>query len=269
MAPRTVTRPPASLIAWLALAVFALALASTVRAVKRNDFKTCAQSGFCHRNRLLADRARDQPSGQWKSPYRISASNPFDPTTARLGFNLSNQLFPDVHFTLELEFQLDGVARVVLDERNGLRQRYNEAHTWAIQQSHERPLDCDVVVEQHDKPSRQTSVTYGRRREHRVVVDYDPVKLTFMRDGQPHVVLNDRGLFNMEHFRLKPVGESATATADEIVVDDPGRPGEETVVVPRDAFPGFLPDNEDGMWEETFNGKRDSKPKGASILGSG
>jgi hypothetical protein len=36
--------------------------------------------------------------------------------------------------------------------------------------------------------------------------------------------------------------------------------------VKEEAFPGFLPENEDGMWEETFNGKKDTKPKGASSV---
>ena len=65
----------------------------------------------------------------------------------------------------------------------------------------------------------------------------------------------------MEHFRVKTVGEQL----GEVVVQDPDHPEEQRVIVKEDAFLGFLPENEDGMWEETFNGKRDSKPKGKPL----
>ena len=65
----------------------------------------------------------------------------------------------------------------------------------------------------------------------------------------------------MEHFRVKTVGEQP----EEIVVQDPAHPEEQLVVVKEEAFPGFLPPTEDGMWEETFAGKTDTKPKGVPL----
>jgi alpha 1,3-glucosidase len=151
------------------------------------------------------------------------------------------------------------VARIVMDEVDGLRQRYNEAANWAIQSQPELALDDgDFVV---DIGKKKTSVKYAGGR-HEVRIEHKPVKITFFRDGQPHVVVNERGLLNMEHFRVKTVGEQP----EEVVVEDPSHPGEQRVIVKEEAFPGFLPENEDGMWEETFNGKKDTKPKGASSV---
>lgn len=92
-----------------------------------------------------------------------------------------------------------------------------------------------------------------------------PMRATFSRDGIPQVILNERGLLHMEHFRPKP-----TATSDEVLEGkDPafvlqhgkrsvgGRPISD---LPRH-WAEFEGDDE-GTWEETFNGRLDTKPKG-------
>ncbi|GAA5925833.1 uncharacterized protein JCM15063_005135 [Sporobolomyces koalae] len=255
MHPERRLRPPrARLMSTFALIVLSLLFVPTL-AVKRGDFKTCDQSGFCKRNRQLADRALAAGTS-WVSPYQLDSPQ-FHQGTLRAA--VSNALFPNIHFALELRFHEDGVARIVLDEVDALRQRYNEAATWAVQSEPtlvQNDADFDVEI----GPDR-TSIKYAQGR-HEVVIEHHPVKITFRRDGQPHVVLNERGLFNMEHFRVKTVGEQP----EEVVVEDPDHPGEHTVIVREQAFPGFLPENEDGMWEETFNGKKDSKPKGPESL---
>lgn len=244
---------------WLAAcAALVLVIASlpTSLAVKRHDFKTCTQSGFCRRNRALADRAADHGPA-WQSPYALAAPPRFARGT--LSAAVTNRLFPAVQFRLEVRFHRDGTARVVMDEVDGLRQRYNEAARWALDQEPHVDDDGDDqrFSVQHGKGF--TSVSYGGGHNE-LRLDHAPLAVTFLRDGQPHVVLNERKLFNMEHFRVKTVGEQP----DELVVQDPDHPGEQRVIVKDEAFPGFLPPDEDGMWEETFGGKTDSKPKGAS-----
>ncbi|GAA5935275.1 hypothetical protein JCM10213_003991 [Rhodosporidiobolus nylandii] len=244
--------PARALLLLAALVVVALPFVS---AVKRNDFKTCAQSGFCRRNRALADRANDAGSS-WSSPYELS-----EPSfrQGRFAARVANALFPQIEYSLEVRFHENGLARVVMDEVDGLRQRYNEAAKWAI--------ETEPVVEEQDSayevdisPER-TSIKYaGGRQELRV--EHKPALITFLRDGQPHIVLNQQGLFNMEHFRVKSVGEQP----EELVVQDPVHPEQQTVVVKDEAFRGFLPPDEDGMWEENFSGKHDSKPKGPESL---
>ncbi|GAA5893633.1 uncharacterized protein JCM6883_003587 [Sporobolomyces salmoneus] len=265
MARKSMTRPPSSsrlpttrlttLFSSLFL-LLALNLISPTLAVKRGDFKTCDQSGFCKRNRQLADRATEAGK-KWKSPYEIIDQPSFE--RGRLRASIANVLFPAIKFSLEVRFQKDGVARVLMDEVDGLRQRYNEAANWAVQSQPELAVDDQEF--KVDIGKERTSIKYAGGK-HEVKIEHKPVKVTFLRDGQPHIVLNERGLLNMEHFRVKTVGEAP----EEVVVQDPDNPGEQRVIVKEDAFPGFLPENENGMWEETFNGKKDSKPKGPESL---
>lgn len=223
-----------------------LGLLGAVQGVKRGDFKTCDQSGFCRRTRALADRA-DAHAASWTTPYGLEQPA-FSAGVLTAG--VSNALYPDIRFALEVRFQADGVARIVMDEVDGLRQRYNETGSWTVQ----TPPVLETRKEAFDVRlgAASSSITYGQGR-HELQIQHRPILLTFLRDGQPHIVLNERGLLNMEHFRLKALG------AEPVVMQD----GDSTVVQ-AEPFPGFLPENEDGMWEETFGGKTDSKPKGAS-----
>ncbi|GAA5875927.1 hypothetical protein JCM8547_008350 [Rhodosporidiobolus lusitaniae] len=247
--------PPSS--TWIALvsSLLLIALLPLASAVKRHDFKTCSQSGFCSRNRALAERA-GEAGDRWSSPYEVVNSS-F--SAGSLTASLKNALFPQIAFSFEVRLHENGVARVIVDEVNGLRQRYNEAAKWAVET--EPAVQTDEDNYKVDISPARTSVTYAGGR-HEVRVEHKPVLVTFLRDGQPHLVLNERGLFNMEHFRVKQVG----GEPEELVVQDPEHPEEQLVVIQDEAFPGFLPPNEDGMWEETFTSKRDSKPKGPESL---
>lgn len=240
---------------WFAAALLVIQSLPTSTAVKRHDFKTCDQSGFCRRNRALADRA-GEAGASWQSPYEVHAPE-FSGGSFRAA--VSNALFPQIKFSLELRFQKDGTARVLMDEVDGLRQRYNEAAKWTLV-GEPAVEENEARYEANVKETFATIKYNGGQNEARI--DYKPLTITFFRDGQPHIVLNERKLFNMEHFRVKTVGNQP----EELVVEDPEHPDEQLVVVQNEAFPGFLPPTEDGMWEETFNGKTDSKPKGEEIL---
>lgn len=232
-----------------------LFFASPSLAVKRGDFKTCDQSGFCKRNRALADRSVEK-GDSWTSPYSIRSPS-FNASAGSFTAEVGNALFPTISFSLEVRFQKDGVARILMDEVDGLRQRYNEAGMWAVQT--EPILEREEGGYTLDITNERTSITYAEGRQE-VIIRHSPILITFLRDGTPHIVLNQRGLFNMEHFRIKAVGGGETE-GDELVIQG-AHEGEDIVVVKEEAFPGFSPENEDTMWEETFGGKTDTKPKG-------
>lgn len=233
-----------------------LLLATTpTLAVKRGDFKTCDQSGFCKRNRALADRANAATTA-WNSPYTFSFPSFKDGV---LSARLSNAVFPSIQYSLKVQFQQDGVARILMDEVDGLRQRYNEAGMWAVQTTPALATqEGDYTI---SLGASASSIGY-KGGAHELRIEHSPVKLTFLRNGQEHVILNGKGLLNMEHFRVKtPAKAEATQVEGEeaMLVQE----ADSTVVQPLDVdFPGFLPTNEDGMWEETFSGKVDTKPKG-------
>lgn len=239
--------PRPARLSWhsLALVVLSLALllAPSTLAVKRHDFKTCDQSGFCKRNRQLADRASS--SSTWQSPYRFDSPR-F--SGGKLTGAVTNAVFPAIRFELEVTFQTDGVARVRMDEVGGLRQRYNETAIHALDPSSAPAAITNDGAFTVTQEASVTKVLYnGGRFE--LVLEHEPVKLTFKRDGVPHIVLNERGLLNMEHFRLKPVGGQEDGVAER---------------VSHERFPHFLAEEDVDEWEETFAGKKDSKPKGQS-----
>ena len=241
-----------------------LCLCLLVQAVKEHDFKKCAQSGFCRRNRALADRAAANPAS-WTSPYGLSEAS-FSAGVYRA--TLKNALFENITFDFEMRFQQDGVARILLDERDGLRQRYNEAASWTLVK--EPAIETSSQAYAASVQETSSVITYANGH-HEVRIQHNPVLITFYRDGQPHVVLNERGLLNMEHFRLKTVAaeKAAETTPDLLVQDDQAlaQAGLENVEVPGGGrFAQFLDANEDGMWEETFSGRKDTKPKGPESL---
>lgn len=216
-----------------------------------DSFKTCAQSGFCSRNRALADRAAAHAK-EWSSPYTLGELHP-QGSTSSFAADLKNNLFPDINFSLLLDFTDDGHVRVRVDEVQGLRQRFNEAADWTLVAT---PALADQSKIQTKLGSKQSEFKYGINQNQRLVMDHAPLKLTFERDGQQQIVLNERGLFNMEHFR-RPSSE-----ADQN--DQPAT--DERHQKARQAYPHFLPENEDGMWSEKWSTHTDSKPKGPESL---
>lgn len=224
------------------------------------SFKTCAQSGFCNRNRALADRAATH-SGAWSSPYSLG---PLQPSSTADGSSftaeLKNNLFPNIQFALWLDFTEDGPARVRVDEVNGLRQRFNEAADWTLVSP---PALATSDKVKSKLGSKQSEFLYGHKQDQRLLVEHHPLKLTFERDGQTQIVLNERGLFNMEHFRRPASEAEGEQDAEKLLVVQQNEARHQDA---RQAYPHFLPDSEDGMWTEKWGSHTDSKPKGPESL---
>lgn len=221
-----------------------LLLFSPVFAFKAHDFKLCHQTSFCRRGRGIATRREDDPAA-WRSPYSVEAASvSLAQDKAAFTAAVKSSLYPEIKFSLELRIHDDGVVRVRMDEVAGLRKRYDEAASWA--------LIAEPVVSRDVKwtvGKRDVRAKYGAKAEFEVVVELEPLKVSLFRDGKAQVVLNERGLLHMEHFRKKeePV-EEGEGTQQVLQVD------------PREWFEG---QDKDGIWEETWSSWKDSKPKGA------
>ncbi|CAH7671577.1 glycosyl hydrolases family 31-domain-containing protein [Phakopsora pachyrhizi] len=233
--------------------------------VKRGDFKTCDQASFCKRNRERATRAASPEfSSEWRSPYRIKDSPVWLESENALQTVLVNDLYPKISFILHVAFVRgsEGTLRIKLDELKGLRQRFNEADRWTLWKNPELMSSGELSIK-FDKT--QTGVkwkgTFGH--EYRFELRHDPLLITLLKDNHPHIVLNERGLLNMEHFRLKTneadtkpeEGLNLQQTESDRIADSADR-----------LYPGFKDANDDGLWEETFGGRTDSKPKGPESL---
>ncbi|KAK8187127.1 glycosyl hydrolases family 31-domain-containing protein [Phyllosticta capitalensis] len=254
----SVSRTPRSWALLVLVLSTICALFTPIAAVKHENFKTCAQSGFCTRNRALADKAAEL-SSTWESPYRL------DPTSITFDngklsgtvFKKINAAGEEVKLPLTVTFLESGTARVTLDEekrqkgdielRNeskARKERYNEAESWAIVGGLEPSTGAAVIA---DADEGTTKVVYGPGGKFEAVIRHSPVAIDFRRDGQTQVRLNCEGLLNMEHWRPKvdkPEGEEKP---------------EDTPVVPYE--------DETLLWEESFGGNTDSKPRGPESVG--
>ena len=223
-------------------------LASPAWAVKREDFKTCAQSGFCR-------RLRDLPVSSTGSPYSIDASTArFDSSHGAYRAVIQSSIYPEASFSLQISITTHGLARVKVDELNGLRQRYNETASWAL--LHE-PSTSTATAFKTDKNGKSATLSWqtDNGMKHDAKITYDPLKLEFVRGGQTQVIFNEQNLFHMEHFRVKKVGTDQQ-DPPQTVIDD-------SVLKARAAYESHM--SEDGGWEETFGQNTDSKPKGGPM----
>ncbi|KAM6502966.1 glycoside hydrolase family 31 protein [Amanita muscaria] len=226
-----------------------------VTGYKDSDFKKCSQSGFCRRGRDLASRAK-QAGKNWKSPYSIVAPVIVNENGGAIfKAAVKSSLYPEINFSLDVRVHEDGVVRVRLDEVNGLKKRYDETASWTLISE---PKISKQIKWEEGRISAHA--TYGEKGEFRVVVQYDPLKVTLFKEGKEQVVLNGQGLLHMEHFRTKDVEAASKETPVE---------GDAQAVVqasppnPRAWFEG---DTEDAWWEETWLSWTDTKPKGPESI---
>ncbi|KAI1932854.1 glucosidase II [Ophidiomyces ophidiicola] len=220
--------------------------------VKHENFKTCSQSGFCKRNRALADTIVDKAS-TWSSPYRLDPHSITFKNGQLSGIIIkSTTADGDVRLPLAVTFLKSGATRVTIDEekrqkgdiqlRHGStvrKERYNEAAKWAITGDATRSLLAQL---EKDSGNGYTNVIFGANQQFKAVIRHSPFGISFERDGIPHVKFNDRGLLNVEHWRAKI--EKSTDSSDTTL------------------------DTEDStLWEESFGGNTDSKPRGPESVG--
>lgn len=236
-----------------------------VVSVKHEGFKTCAQSGFCKRNRAYADNAATL-GNTWTSPYALSPGSvqiqngQFTATLLKaLGDSVASVQLP-----LRISFLQSGVARVTVDElkrqqkdielRHGSqvrKERYNEASAWALV-AEEKP---DTTA-QGEISEKETIVRYGPNKRYRALISHAPFTIDFFRDDELQIKFNGKGLLSMEHWRQKVEKEQKQ-------VEEPTE-GEEPKAEPEPVEEG---EDQSTWWEETFGGNTDSKPKGPESVG--
>jgi alpha 1,3-glucosidase len=223
-------------------------------ALKSGDFKTCSQAGFCRRGRALSARAKENHS--WRSPYSVDASSIVVASNqASFTARVKSSIYPDIKFGFEARVHDDGVVRVRMDEVDGLRKRYDEAASWALVREPDISQSIRWVSGQKD-----VRAVYGEKKDIEVVVTYEPLVVSLLRNGQVQVVLNGQGLLHMEHFRLESQPEPLDRTdmpEEGLDVDDV--PQTVMKVNPNAWFEG---DSQDAWWSESFSSWTDSKPKG-------
>lgn len=218
-------------------------------AVKRENFKTCEQSGFCKRNRAFADAASSNVHGT--SAFRLDSSS-IEHANGQIRATILKTVTGSetVRLPFNVTFYKSAVARFTIDEekrRNGeielrhgskaRKERYNEADSWAL--VGEPDIDKSTTLTEQTQAGI-TTISYGDSSRNAVNIRHDPFGIEFVRDGDTQVVFNRQGLLNIEQWRPKIEAESSDGNS----TDGDGNEDEST------------------WWEESFGGNTDSKPKG-------
>lgn len=225
-----------------------LTMALVVSAVKREDFKSCAQSGFCTRNRAYADLASETPD--WESPFRLDPASlqledgiltgdlMHTPTTSSSSAESSGAL--NDGYTLEIHLLDNDAVRVRMSERDPKRRRYDGLHKTVLV----KPL---ISSSQYDHLARDENglftINYGSQRQNSARIRFAPFQIEFLVDGVSTLVLNEGGLLKIE-----------AAQARNDVADTRTRALLERRL-------------EQGMWSERFKDIVDTKPRGPESFG--
>jgi alpha 1,3-glucosidase len=241
------------------LAVLLFYLIPSISAVKSQDFKTCSQSGFCRRGRALSARAK--ASASWKSPYSVDAASvSISSGQASFTADVKSSIYPDIKFGLEVRIHEDGVARVRMDEIGGLKKRYDEAASWALISDPRISEEVSWKVGQRDARAVYGDGGDASKKDIEVIVAFEPLKVSLLRNGKVQVELNGNGLLHMEHFRSK-IETDSPSTEEANVTEEAAQ-----IVMKVNPAAWFEGDEEDAWWDETWLSWTDSKPKGAPVL---
>lgn len=225
---------------------------SCISAVKHEDFKTCAQSGFCTRNRAYADLAKETPN--WASPFQLSPSSlrlQAGVLTGDLVNTQEKQPSPLPGLAFELHLLDNDAVRVRINERDPIAPRYDGVQDTVIIKPYGLAKDSTYQFEKDADGA--ITIQYGSRNHCNIKVTPAPFKLEFLVDGVSTVVLNEDGLLRFERLRKKQ-GEG-----DDALVDQSAESPEGDVKIEKSELEKKLEEN---MWEERFKDNTDSKPRG-------
>nr|XP_053642983.1 neutral alpha-glucosidase AB-like [Cherax quadricarinatus] len=216
----------ATLLRFIAAAVL-LTLVSTV---DKSNFKTCQQSGFCRRHRSI------KPG---ESPYLLLTDTVIVTEEGIFGdvLNEINRVF----FTLEIYPLKDNTLRLKINEKNPIKQRFEEPYAL----TGDGQSETFAVI---DRSSDGFTVKFGKIR---AIIKAKPLKIDVYNGKELVVSTNARGLLKFEHYRNKPESDVQPAEGE-----DHGN-----------APPLQEEDASDGLWEESFKGHSDSKPHGPASVG--
>ena len=201
-----------------------------VHAVKRHEFKTCKDLGFCQRSRLLARQ----------SEYKVQfAVDPASVTESPSGvvFSMFSEAEPSFLYKASVEYLEKNVLSVKIEEKSGMRTRYSGQSDFVFNKT-------SLKYSQNVKKS-QTGLEWSQG-QYKFVLNFKPFTIQgYVKDTLIYVV-NDRNLLNFEKTRTK---ESVCAKKDGLIEDATCLQGD---------FP---------LWEEKWRDFTDENLNGPSSVG--
>ncbi|KAJ3012456.1 hypothetical protein HKX48_006277 [Thoreauomyces humboldtii] len=249
-----------STTAFILVALAIISLAHPCLAVKQEDFKQCHQSAFCVRQRAYADlvdhNQKHDPSHP-KSPYEVIHNTvKVDPASGVVTASLLDAE-RNVPFSFSLTVLEKNTARVTIKESRPLAPRYEMSGDEALAIPY--PAAARLGKVKHDVGG-VTTVAFGENDRNTLVLRSKPFSFQVKVDGVPAVSFNEKGYMYYEHWRQKDAPD-ASVLENQAAAEGGAIPtADETVRGLKDAL-------KKDLWEETFNGKVDSKPHGPASIG--
>ncbi|KAJ3233308.1 hypothetical protein HDU81_002349 [Chytriomyces hyalinus] len=237
--------------------IIALLALAQVQAVKRHDFKTCSQSGFCTRQRANAQLVDLLSNGaEAPTPYTlVSSSINSEPTKGTLSASVSSS--SGVLFALSVGVLEGGALRVQMREENPIGNLYQVA-TVVLENVELKSKPFKLV----QSSSEYTAIAFNSTNvEHTLAIHHRPFRMDLSSRNTPIWTFNEHGYLHYEHQRLKdspPPSDGSEPAAQS---------NDETLSEEEKTKKQLLEELKRDMWDESFSGKIDSKPKGPTSIG--
>ena len=165
-------------------------------AVDKSNFKTCEQSGFCKRNRNL------QPKPE---RFQLLDSENIVPDSdmKSISFQLKN-IDTGIIYQAQLQSILAGQTfRFRVDEIDSPKKRFDPSEL--VLMPNFKPAKISIVDQSTNGFTVET-IDEKNHQKNRVIVQANPFRLDIYSGNDLVMVVNQRGLFNFEHYRRKPQG---------------------------------------------------------------
>lgn len=166
-----------------------------IESVDKSNFKTCEQSGFCKRNRNLSQR----PERFQLIDGTIVPESDYKSVT----FQLKND-DTGVIYQAQLQSILAGQTfRFRVDEIDSPKKRFDPSEL--VLMPNIKGTKMNIVDQSSDGFTVET-MDEKNRQKNKIIVHANPFRLDVYSGNDLVMVVNQRGLFNFEHFRHKPQG---------------------------------------------------------------
>ncbi|KAJ3133689.1 hypothetical protein HK100_004149 [Physocladia obscura] len=266
-------------------AVLLYVLFGGTAAVKRSDFKTCAQSGFCGRQRAFGELATLEKSSNNESEdssryLLLTSTLKIDAVGGTVGAQILDSL-SNARFQLDVTLLRSDIAETSSDAPT-LRTRVFE-----LNPLHASPFDVanadNLALVSPLPPAQNFSIVHQSpsllsiRLANNIIltITAKPFSWSIARDNVDVVSFNNRHFFNYEYQRAKSQEKSDDPPV-AVKQDDGDESGADPLVPPskpkelserEKLIEKLKKDVQKDMWEESFSGKQDSKPRGPTSIG--
>mmetsp|Transcript_62451 Transcript_62451/g.149054 ORF Transcript_62451/g.149054 Transcript_62451/m.149054 type:complete len:1025 (-) Transcript_62451:37-3111(-) len=217
-----------------------------VLAVDRSKFRTCEQGSFCRRFRKWITRENVQEA-LWLVQPESRQSMP----DGGISYQVRHAYEQDAHLLLKLNAYGSGMFRARLTEIEPLHTRYEiPAGDVVIEPPPQGASNLKVVDEAQASVLTFTTADGGNIK---VTLQHKPLSISIEADGQLVQRLNSHNFLNFERYRVKGTTRPPDALS-----------AEEGKTIDAAAYPGV---DTNGLWEESFGGHTDKKPRGPASFG--